>query len=347
MLEGRSRYGARMPKEKSYRVQQTDELLPFLLSLPLQLSRKDAKNLLRFKAVVVPGITHPRHDTRLKAGTEVLISLGKHTPTGTTLPGGLKIIYEDDAIVVIDKPAGLLSVESDSETIRTAFFKILQHLQARSVDGRGEIAVVHRLDRETSGLLIFAKSREIGGALQERWKSVTKKYFAVVEGVPSPATGTLRDYLSETNSLLVHPSDPKRADAKEAITHYRVVKASRTTALVELTLETGRKNQLRVQLAHAGHPIVGDSKYGAKTNPARRLALHAGELSFHHPVTEKPLHFKSPLPAKLRALLSPEPEDAGQSDAPESPLGRNLPVDAPKRGAKVALANRKPQKTNQ
>lgn len=335
-----------MIKEPTFRVAQPEELLPFLLRLPLQLSRKDAKNLLRFKAVTVTGITHPRHDTRLKPGAEVKISFGKHTPQGTKLPGGLKILHEDDSIIVVDKPAGLLSVESDSEKIRTAFYKILQHVQERSEDGRGDIVVVHRLDRETSGLLIFAKSREIGGELQERWKGVVKKYFAVVEGVPSPASGTLRDWLRETDSLLVHPSDPRRADAKEAITHYRVLKASKTTALVELILETGRKNQLRVQLAHAGHPIVGDDKYGAKTDPARRLALHAGELSFAHPVTGKALHFKSPLPEKLRALLSPEPQLPEQSGIPHPPARKNPPIDDRRRAATVPFANRKPYKTN-
>lgn len=328
-----------MIKEQTFRVEQPADLLPFLLGLPLRLSRKDAKNLLRFRTVSVPGVAHPRHDTQLSAGTEVKLCVAPQTSQATTLPGGLEILHEDDAIVVVDKPAGLLSVASESEKFRTAFHKVLEHVQQRSKDGTDEIVVVHRLDRETSGLLIFAKSGEIGGALQETWKTVTKKYFAIVEGVPSPASGTLRDFLTETDSLLVHPSDPRRADAKMAITHYRVLQASRTLALVELTLETGRKNQLRVQLANAGHPIVGDAKYGAKTDPARRLALHAGELIFRHPTTAKILHFTSPLPPRLRALLPP-----GRS----RPVAvENPPVDGPRHVAKVALANRKPQKTNQ
>ena len=343
MQETGCRYAARMIKEQTFRVAQSEAMLTFLLGLPLRLSRKDAKNLLRFRAVTVPGVPHPRHDTQLQAGTEVQLSLGKHTPTGTTLPGGLQILHEDDAIVVIDKPAGLLSVASETEQMRTAFFKVLQHVQERSKDGLAEIVVVHRLDRETSGLLIFAKSREIGGALQERWRGVVKKYFAIVEGVPSPVSGTLRDFLTETDSLLVHPADPRRADAKEAITHYRVLQASRSVALVELTLETGRKNQLRVQLANAGHPIVGDGKYGAKTDPARRLALHAGELIFHHPVTDKLLHFVSPLPPRLRALLPSVPRS--KPGALTAPAAGNEPIDASRPGARVALASRKPSKT--
>jgi 23S rRNA pseudouridine1911/1915/1917 synthase len=151
---------------------------------------------------------------------------------------------------------------------------------------------------------MFARTEAVKFALQKAWSSVTKKYQAIVEGTPSPSEGTFRSELAETDSLLVHPTRAPRADSKIAVTHYRVLRSTKIYAQVELTLQTGRKNQIRVQLAEAGHPIVGDQKYGARTDPARRLALHACELRFRHPLTGEALEFKNALPTKLRALVA-------------------------------------------
>src|SRR5208282_737010 len=160
--------------------------------------------------------------------------------------------------------------------------------------------IVHRLDRETSGLMMFARSRPIQAALQQNWKDVTKKYLAVVEGAPSKADGTIRDNLVESKSFRMHRVE---RGGEPAITHYRVLRTGQDRSLVELTLETGRKNQIRVQMAGLGHPIVGDRKYGATTDPARRLALHSHELKFFHPVTAAPMEFHSSLPGTLMALI--------------------------------------------
>ena len=319
-----------MPKENLYRVRQPAELLPFLLSLPIGLSRKDAKNLLRFKAVAVAGIGAPRHDTPLASGTVVRISAGKHTPAGTVLPSGVEIVFEDEALLVINKPAGLLTIATESEKTRTAYAQLTTYVRARAPRGDARVFIIHRLDRETSGLLIFARTEEVKFALQRSWKAVTKKYQAVVQGVPSPAQGTLRSALVESDTLLVHSTRPGHEDAKPAITHYRTIRAGMDTALVELTLDTGRKNQIRVQLAEAGHPILGDEKYGATADPVRRLALHAVELRFRHPLTGEALHFESPLPENLRGLVSkkiviggprPAPPAAGQNAEPREPRG--------------------------
>ena len=300
-----------MPKEKTYRVNKPTELLPFLLALPERLSRKDAKNLLRFKAVAVPGVPSPRHDTPLRSGLEIRIASGKHTPAGTVLPSGIEIVFEDESLIVINKPPGLLTIATDSEKTRTAYAQLTAYVKERSPKGDARVFIVHRLDRETSGLLAFARTEEVKMALQHGWKRVTKKYHAVIEGELSPPQGTLRSELVESESLRVHTTRPGREEAKTAITHYRTLRAGNDFSLVELILDTGRKNQIRVQLADAGHPIVGDEKYGATTNPSRRLALHAVELELHHPVSREALHFLSPLPEKLRGLV-------GKRDAAES-----------------------------
>ncbi len=285
------------------------ELLAFLLSLPGGLSRKDAKNLLRFKAVAVPGVPAPRHDTPLRTGTEIRIAQGKHTPAGTVLPSGVEIVFEDESLIVINKPAGLLTIATESEKTRTAYAQLTGYVKARSPKGDARVFIVHRLDRETSGLLVFARTEEVKYAFQRSWKSVTKKYHAVIQGTLTPPQGTLRSELIESESLRVHSTKPGHEDAKPAITHYRTIRSGTEASLVELTLDTGRKNQIRVQLSEAGHPILGDEKYGATSDPARRLALHAVELDLRHPVSGEALHFASPLPEKLRGLLGKrEPE---------------------------------------
>ena len=303
-----------MPKEKSLRVERPTTLLNFLLAPPAGYSRKDAKNLLRFKAIAIAGTPAPRHDTPLAAGAIVRISLGKHSPAGTVLPSGMEIVHEDESILVVNKPAGLLTIATDAEKTRTAYAQLNSYVRERSPRGDGRIFIVHRLDRETSGLLIFARTEAAKSSLQRHWKAVTKKYHAVVEGIPEEPHGTLRSALVESDSSMrVHATDDPRDDAKFAVTHYRVLRKGAETALLELTLDTGRKNQIRVQLAEAGHPIVGDEKYGAVTDPARRLALHATELNFRHPESGESLSFRSPLPDKLRSLLHSRPASVERS----------------------------------
>ena len=277
------------------------ELLPYLLTLPLGLSRKEAKDLLRFRAVTVTRLTSVKHDTQLEPGDIVTIASGKQVSATSIERHGLKIVYLDEAVVVVDKRAGLLSMGSEGEKEKTAHRILNEHLKALTNSPAQQAFIVHRLDRETSGLMIFARSRAIQAGLQENWKTVTKKYLAVVEGVPAKAEGTLRDNLVESKSLRMHRVE---RGGELAITHYRVLKKGRAKSIVEFTLETGRKNQIRVQVAGLGHPIVGDRKYGATTDPARRLGLHSSELKFRHPISGIPMNFQSPLPTSLKGLLA-------------------------------------------
>jgi 23S rRNA pseudouridine1911/1915/1917 synthase len=288
-------------RDHRFTVSSRCELLPYLLSLPLGLSRKQAKDLLRFRAVTVARMTTVRHDTQLEPGDVVTIAAGKQVPAPSLDRHGLKIVYLDEDLVIVDKSAGLLSMGSDGEKERTAHRILNEHLKALTGSDSQQAFIVHRLDRETSGLMMFARSRAIQAALQENWKTVTKKYLAVVEGVPAKAEGTLRDNLVESKSLRMHRVDRGGA---VAITHYRVLRKGRENCLLELTLETGRKNQIRVQMAGLGHPVVGDRKYGATTDPARRLALHSCELNFRHPVSGAPMNFRSPMSTRLIDILT-------------------------------------------
>ena len=288
-------------RDQQFSVSSRCELLPYLLTLPLGLSRKEAKDLLRFRAVTVTRLTSVKHDTQLEPGDIVTIASGKQVPGASIERHGLKIVYLDEAVVVVDKRAGLLSMGSEGEKEKTAHRILNEHLKALTNSPAQQAFIVHRLDRETSGLMIFARSRAIQAGLQENWKTVTKKYLAVVEGVPAKAEGTLRDNLVESKSLRMHRVE---RGGELAITHYRVLKKGRANSIVEFTLETGRKNQIRVQVAGLGHPIVGDRKYGATTDPTRRLGLHSSELKFRHPVSGIPMNFQSPLPTSLKKILS-------------------------------------------
>jgi 23S rRNA pseudouridine1911/1915/1917 synthase len=324
----------------SFRVEARCQLLQWLIGAPLGLSRKRAKDLLRFRAVHVQiqapardgsqrsceskTLQRVRHDTQLEPGDVVTIELHKYPvsiiasaggpgePGFSSRPGiasegrrataqrlGLKIVFLDDAIVVIDKPAGLLSMGSAREKEKTAHRILNDALKQRASEQQAFI--VHRLDRETSGLMLFARSLSIQALLQQNWKTVIKRYLAVVEGVPSIRQGTLTDFLVESKkSLRVHRVEH---GGEVAITHYRVVEECGARSLVELTLETGRKHQIRVQLAVLGHPVAGDNRYGTPSAAGRRLALHSCELKFRHPVTDAPMEFRSALPTRLRQLL--------------------------------------------
>ena len=292
--------GAIMTEGHQSRVVTRCELLPYLISLPLGLSRRQAKHLLRFGAVKVPRKARVRHNTQLEPGDVVTIAVRKQVRDSGYERHGLRIVYLDDAIVVVDKPAGLLSIGSQREKERTAHRIINEHLKALTKSRLQQAFVVHRLDRETSGLMLFARNESIRAALQNDWKNVTKRYLAVVAGAFSNELGTLKDHLVESKALMVHRVE---SGGDLAITHYRVLRRYGNKSLLELTLETGRKHQIRVQLAAVGHPIIGDRKYGARSGLARQFALHSCELKFRHPVSGAVMEFRCALPKRLRSLI--------------------------------------------
>ena len=204
----------------------------------------------------------------------------------------IEIVFEDDSIIVVDKPAGLLTMATETERAKTVYAALRAY--AKSKKREEKIFIVHRLDREASGLLVFAKTVEAKEKLQQQFRDHTagRRYVAVVEGRVDPDEFTIRSYLAGNAALRVY-STRRRGAGKLAVTHVRVLKRNPQTTLVEARLETGRKHQIRVHLAERGHPIVGDKMYGGRLNPIRRLALHGAHLAFRHPKTGKLMQFDS------------------------------------------------------
>ena len=210
-------------------------------------------------------------------------------------PKGLGLVYQDDAIVVVDKPARLLTMATERERDRTAYRLLWDYLQAQRP--RARPFIVHRLDRETSGLLVFAKSPEAKQHLQVQFeaRTVQRVYTALVKGHVREQSGTLESRLVEDRSLRVHTA--RGAEGKTAVTRYRVLTRGQDTTLLELSLDTGRRRQIRVQLAAIGHPVVGDREHGGPGGQFRRLCLHATRLGFIHPGSGKAVRFESAAPA--------------------------------------------------
>jgi RluA family pseudouridine synthase len=218
------------------------------------------------------------------------------------LPHGLVILYEDRDILVVDKPAGLLTMGTDSDKTRTAYFFLTDYVRKGYSKSRNRIFIVHRLDRETSGVVIFAKNIEAKVRLQDQWKDTEKKYLAVVHGQCARMSGTITTYLAENKAHIVYStSDGTRG--KLSTTRYKVLKQIKDSALLELDLWTGRKHQIRVHLAGIGHAVIGDRKYGKEDRDHTRLALHARSISFKHPFSRQQLTFEAQVPVYFNRLV--------------------------------------------
>jgi 23S rRNA pseudouridine1911/1915/1917 synthase len=212
-----------------------------------------------------------------------------------------KLVFEDDHVLVVDKPAGLLTMATDRERSRTVYAELRSYANQKRPPER--VFIVHRLDREASGLLVFAKTAEAKQYLQDQFKnhSAGRYYIAVAQGNVTPDSFVIRSWLAENAVYRVY-SVKKPAAGKLAITHVRVLKRKPKATILEIRLETGRKHQIRVHLAERGHPIVGDTNYGSRSNPLRRLALHGAHLEFRHPVTRVTMQFDSPYPGTFDTL---------------------------------------------
>lgn len=217
-------------------------------------------------------------------------------------PQGMTILYEDDDIIVIDKGAGLLTTKANYEKERTAQQILTNYVRKGNSRSRAQIFVVHRLDRETSGVLVFAKSYKAMEILKKQWKEVTKKYLAVVHGVLREKSGTITSYLAENDDYEVSSvMDPEKGQL--ARTKFRVLQEARRFSLLEIELLTGKKNQIRVHLSERGHPVVNDDKYGRKDKIRGRLALHSQYLSLNHPFSNKRLTFEANVPEFFEAFF--------------------------------------------
>ncbi|MBS3681032.1 RluA family pseudouridine synthase [Ornithinibacillus massiliensis] len=276
-----------------FKVNEPSELLAFLLQKMEGRSRNSVKSILTRGQVKVDDHIETKHNYPLQPGQVVSVLKNKVAVKESTLIG-MKILFEDNSIIVIEKDAGLLSIATETEKKNTALHQLMDYVKRR--DPRNRVFVVHRLDKETSGVMMFAKSEKVKRKLQDNWKELVQErtYVALVEGELKKPEGTVKSWLKESKTHKMYSVQDK--DGQFAITHFRKIQSNKQFSLVEVNLETGRKNQIRVHLSDIGYPIVGDKKYGAKTNEIGRLGLHAKILSFHHPVTGQLMLFKSDMP---------------------------------------------------
>lgn len=264
-------------------------------------SRTKIKQLIKYRALQVDGTAVIQLEQPLVPGEQLTITSAKEAGPKPLHCPGLPIIFEDEDIVVVDKPSGLLTIASDKEKNRTVFHKLCAAMKDRD-QSRRRVFVVHRLDRDASGLLVFAKNEAAQHTLQQNWPKVDKRFVAVVEGVLPQGEGKVSGYLAESKIHRMYTT-LDREEGKYAETLYQVLETGELYTLVELQLMTARKNQLRVHLADLGHPVAGDRKYGAQADPIKRLAVHANSLVFPHPVSGETLHFAATIPPNFYSLL--------------------------------------------
>lgn len=220
----------------------------------------------------------------------------KHVPKGFT------IVYEDIDIIVINKNSGLLTIGTEKERIQTAYSLLTNYVQKGNPKSKNRVFIVHRLDRDTSGLLIFAKHEKAKRFLQDNWQDFTKTYYAIVHGVLTKKKGEITSYLIENNAYRVF-STTNTAEGKFAKTGYEVLKESESKSLVEVTLYTGRKNQIRVHFSEMNHPVCGDTLYGNIKSDGNRLCLHSASIQFVHPYSKEKMIFKTEIPSYFKSLV--------------------------------------------
>jgi 23S rRNA pseudouridine1911/1915/1917 synthase len=285
----------------TFTVTRADTLLAALFRLLPGKNRAMVKAVLRDRQVLVDGRAITQFDHPLRAG-QILTVHWDRGMAQRKAPQGLRLVHEDEDLLVVDKPAGLLTVATDKEKRKTAYALLSAYVKEQHPDNK--IFIIHRLDRETSGLLMFAKNQEIKRQIQESWNATIsqRSYVAVVEGCLPQQEGTISSWLTESKAYIVYSSQ-NPALGRQAISHYRKLRDNGTFSLVQVNLETGRKHQIRVHLQDIGHRVVGDSKYGATLNPLRRLGLHAQVLAFTHPRTGELCRFATPIPASFLNLF--------------------------------------------
>ena len=286
---------------KQFVVKQQCELLEFLLITFKDQSRNSVKSLLGSHRVSIDGAPVTQFNFKLYPGDTVIIS---SNPIRKKTRSNLPIIFEDNDLVVINKPSKLLSVPSDNEKGSTAFRMVNDYLQQK--DKHNRAFIVHRLDEDTSGVLMFAKNDKMARALTDgdNWNNSVKKrgYYAIVEGTLDKKEGTIRSYLKKNSQNMMY-SSKKKGDGQLAITNYKIIEENGQYSLADVDIKTGRKNQIRVHFGDLGHFIIGDDKYGEPSNPIKRLGLHAYELDIIHPFNNKLLKFKAPMPKEFLSLF--------------------------------------------
>ena len=291
-------YNSKKNKYQGYVCDKEMPLLEYLLAT-LPGSKNKIKDILHGRGIKVNGKIVTQYDYPLVPGTRISVSLSKKNDTFKSR--FVDIVYEDQWIVVIDKKPGILSMAAGHSTLNVK--TVLDDYFKRSRQ-RCTAHVVHRLDRDTSGLMIYAKSKDIEQELERDWhgRVFDRRYVAVVSGEMEEDSGTIANWLKDNKAYVTY-SSPVDNGGKYAVTHFLTLDRTTDHSLVEFKLETGRKNQIRVHTSDMGHPICGDVKYGNGDDPLHRLCLHAYVLCFYHPVTGRPMEFSTPIPPLFRSLF--------------------------------------------
>ncbi len=277
------------------------KLLEYLYSMMADRKRTTVKDYLKHNQVMVGQTVTRQWDRELQPGDIVKVNTSREFQVFKN--PRLKIVYEDDDIIVVNKGYGLLSMGTDNKSEGTAYWILRDYVKRK--DPRNKIFIVHRLDQQTSGLMMFAKNVQAKEAMQHNWNNMVleRRYIAIVEGGQiDPPVGSVESYLAENSVHEVYSTDNPN-EGQFAVTRYRTLRSRGQYSMVELQLETGRKNQIRVHMKDLGHPIAGDKRYGAKTSPIHRLCLHAQTLRFVHPITKRDMNFTSELPAGFTKMV--------------------------------------------
>lgn len=285
-----------MKKEK-FKVEKESLLLDFLFENIKNKSKNNIKSFLKNKKIKVNGKILTQFDHLIKPGDLVFVDLSFNYE----LDKDLNVIYEDDYLIAIDKPAGLLSIATDKEPSKTAYHLVSSYYKQQHKNNK--IFIVHRLDKDTSGVLLFAKNAKVKNQLQDSWDELVLKrsYVCVVLG-KAKDEGTVSSWLKENTANFVYSSN-KKDDGKLAITVYKNIKTNNEYSLLDIEIKTGRKNQIRVHMQDLGHPIVGDRKYGINSNPLKRLGLHANVLKFKHPISNKIIEISAKTPKSFNTIV--------------------------------------------
>ena len=283
-----------------YNVSEPAELMDFLMQKMAGISRNKVKTLLANRVILVDNAITTQYNFELKPGMKVQMSKAKNNREFKH--SMLKLVYEDAYILVVEKKEGLLSVSTERQKERTAQH-ILNEYVKRSHRGN-RVFVVHRLDRETSGLMMYAKDERTQNTLRDNWQDIVtdRRYVSIVSGDMEKDYGTIESWLTD-RKLYVSSSPVDDGEGKFAVTHYKTIKRANGYSLMELDLETGRKNQIRVHMSELGHPVIRDERYGSDCDPLKRLALHAFKLCFYHPVTGELMEFETPYPTAFKTLM--------------------------------------------
>lgn len=282
-----------MDKKQDYINHNETTLLKSISIFKKDLSNKTIKNYIKNGMVKVNNKVITNSSFLLHDNDKIEITYTKNKINDYNL----EILYEDDCLIAINKPEGLLSISNDKEKVITAYRMVSDYVKRND---HKYIFVVHRLDQDTSGILLFCKDEKIRDKMQDNWNTIVKKrgYLAIVDGKMN-GSGTIHTFLKENKQQFIYSAK----EGKEAITHYSVIKNNNSYSLVQVFIDTGRRNQIRVHLSERGYPIVGDKKYKCKTNPVKRLCLHANILEFIHPLTKKLIHIESELPIDMKKIV--------------------------------------------